>query len=1011
MLLTSLAMIASACVVVWVVSGYDAMVSRFGDRATEYLGRYDLFLVPDSLAESSISLELIDAIRKDSAVAELEPALQATVRVEADKPIEMNIGMEGPEMAGPGRGGPGSGARGRRGGGLGGPGGPGGPGMSGPGMSGPPGGGRGRPPRGMFFGGGPKLVGTQATTPPYELLEGRWIKHDDPALREAVISSQSAEQLQVKLGDAVFVISGTKEYRLKIIGIVAQATSAPTIQRQSSTGRPMMSGPGATMGPATSALYVPRALAEKISRQPGKVNLVSIKLREGTKAADFRTRWLSQVAQAKPAVLLVGTQDITGAMEEGMMAANARRQAWAATGMSLLAALFIIFTTLSMGVHERIRQFAMMRAVGLTRFQVACVIAVESLILGLIGWGGGLAAGWGLLTLLSQSKPDLFQDGASLGVWCVLLTGGSAFGGALFAAILPAWQVTRVQPLEAMSPRHAARPGMGLTAWTGLAGMALIAVNPLLVYVLPVADVNRYAVYMAVGCTSMAVGFLLLAPLAIVVTEAVFGPLVAQILGLEPRLLRSHLSSNLWRTLGTTVALTVGLGLYVSMMVWGYSMLQPFKPGDWVPDMLAAFQMGALPEAEIDAVRHIPGVIPEQCIPLAVEQPRLAGDITGSQQGNSVTRQDNVILIGLDPLVAFGGPKPLLRAEFVEGSPEEAIAKLKQGRYCVVPDHFLAATGLKIGDRFGMIPPESPDKPVEYTIAAAVSLPGWHWMTKFSGLRRRSGRSAAMVFAPYDDVRRDFGIKQINFFWMNVDTSFGAKHLDEVVKAEAARKAAMPAVASPTRGSIAVDLVVDAKRAAVVKIGEALQPIAERYLGVAQPVNAQGTWAVGAAMFGQSVRISTPDEVRTRILARADDMIWAMCQLPLITLLVTSLGVINTIMASVRARRWELGVLRSLGITRWAMTRMILAEGLLIGVVACLISLAFGVMAGWCGSGISQYVSFFGGMATPLFVPWSKLAVGFGATLLLCLAASLWPAFTTGRSEPLRLLQAGRAAM
>ena len=210
---------------------------------------------------------------------------------------------------------------------------------------------------------------------------------------------------------------------------------------------------------------------------------------------------------------------------------------------------------------------------------------------------------------------------------------------------------------------------------------------------------------------------------------------------------------------------------------------------------------------------------------------------------------------------------------------------------------------------------------------------------------------------------------------------------------------------------MATDLVVDAKRAAVVKAAEALQPIIDRYQGEQQPVNGQGTWAVGATMFGRSLRITTPDEVRTRILARADDMIWAMCQLPLITLLVTSLGVINTIMASVRARRWELGVLRALGVTRWAMARMILAEGLLIGLVACILSLAFGVMAGWCGTGISQYVSFFGGMATPLVVPWSKLATGFGAALALCLAAALWPAIATGRTEPLRLLQEGRSAM
>jgi putative ABC transport system permease protein len=935
MLLTSLAMIASACVVVWVVSGYDALLSEFGNKATKYLGRYDLFLVPDSLDESFIPAELIEAVRKDQAVAELEPALQWTVRVQADQP--MPTGMDGTGAGGSGKGRP-------------------------PGRGGP---------------GGPKLVGTSAATPPYELLEGRWIDHRDPALREAVIGNQSAEQLQVKLGEEVLVIFGTKEYRLKIVGIVAQTSSAPSIQKPSPTGRPMASGSGATLGPAASALYVPMALAEKITRQSGKVNLVSIRLRQGGSVPEFRTRWIPQVAQARPAVLLVGVADIASAMEQEVLAANARKQAWAATGMSLLAALFIIFTTLSMGVDERIRQFAVMRAVGLTRFQVACVIAAESLVLAVIGWGGGLAAGWALLGIAGRAKPELFHGGASLGTWCVILTGASAFGGALIAAILPAWQATRVQPLEAMSPRRSVRPSMKFVTTAGALGIALIAVNPLLVYVMPIADATRYGVYLALGCTSMAAGFLLLAPLTIVAAELALGPCIARFVGLEPRLLRCQLTSNLWRSLGTTVAMSVGLGLYVSMMVWGYSMLEPFKPGAWVPDALVNIPSGGLPDAEMDAVRHIEGVIPRQCIPLAVEQPRLAGDITHSGQGSSVTRQDNVIIIGLDPQVAFGGPKPLIRAEFVQGTPEDAVARLKQGRQCIVPDHFLSATGLKIGDRFEMVPPEQPERPVEYTIAGAVSLPGWHWMTKFSGLRRRGGSAAAMVFAGYDDVRRDFGLKRINFIWMNVDPSLGA----------------------------------DAKRATVVKIGEALRPIADRYLDERQPAGVPGTSSMGATMFGQSLRISTPDEVRVRILGRADDVIWAMCQLPLITLLVTSLGVVNTIMASVRARRWELGVLRALGVTRWAMFRMILAEGLLIGLVACLLSLSFGVTAGWCGKGISQYVSSFGGLATPLVVPWSKLALGLCGTLVLCLAAALWPAISTGRAEPLKLLQEGRAAM
>jgi putative ABC transport system permease protein len=99
------------------------------------------------------------------------------------------------------------------------------------------------------------------------------------------------------------------------------------------------------------------------------------------------------------------------------------------------------------------------------------------------------------------------------------------------------------------------------------------------------------------------------------------------------------------------------------------------------------------------------------------------------------------------------------------------------------------------------------------------------------------------------------------------------------------------------------------------------------------------------------------------------------------------------------------------GLTRFALFRLIVAEALLIGLVACLLSLAFGLMAGWCGAGISQYVSFFGGLNPTLIIPIRQLAIGFGATLLLCLAASLWPAIITGHTEPLKLLQAGRSAM
>ena len=821
----------------------------------------------------------------------------------------------------------------------------------------------------MFFG-TPKLVGVQSSLPPYPLLEGRWIDPTDSQARLTVIAQPLAEAMQLKLGDEVLVISGTKEYRLKVVGILEQTSNAPTLQKRSPTGRPMRSGPGPTLGPPPLALYVPQSLAEKIARKPGQVNLASLKLREGADGKAFRQRWLDRLASAEPPLLLVGPEELRSAMEEGMWAANARRQAWSATGMALLAAVFIIFTTLSMGVTERVRQLAVLRAVGLSRLQVAGIIVMESLLLGLLGWAGGLVAGWGMLQVLAWAKPELFDGPVSLGTWCIGLSGASALGGAMLAAIVPAWQATRVPPGEVLFPPGTRRPRwvwlLGLTT----VGLVLIGVNPLVVFVVQLPEEARYDLYAAVGCTSMALGFLALTPLIIVLIEAVLGPGLAWTFRLQPYLLRSQLSSHLGRTLGATAALSVGLGLYAAMMVWGYSMLEPFKPGDWTPDMLAAFQLGGLPESEVETVRHMPGVLADQCLPLAVEQPRLAEDITGSRFGTSVTRQDNVIMVGVEAEGAFGGPNPVFKLQFVHGSAEEAIRLFRQGRYCIVPDHFLTATGLGIGDRFSVVPPARPDRPVEYTIAGAVRLPGWHWMTKFSGLRRRSGRAAALVFAPYEQVRKDFDLKEINFFWLNRD-----------------------------------------KQVPVDETGKALAELAQRYPGPPQPVNQQGTWAFAARMYGASVRVTLPEDIYDRLIQRADSMIWTMCQLPLLTLVVSSLGVINTVMASVRARRWELGVLRSVGLSRNGLFRLILAEGVLIGLVACTLSLAFGVMAGWCGIGISQYVSFFGGMETPLVVPWTKMAGGFGLAWALCLAGAFGPALSAARQDPLSLLQEGRAAL
>src|SRR5437762_3044321 len=122
---------------------------------------------------------------------------------------------------------------------------------------------------------------------------------------------------------------------------------------------------------------------------------------------------------------------------------------------------------------------------------------------------------------------------------------------------------------------------------------------------------------------------------------------------------------------------------------------------------------------------------------------------------------------------------------------------------------------------------------------------------------------------------------------------------------------------------------------------------------------------------------------------------------------VAALGVTNTIMASIRSRRWQFGVLRSVGVTRAQLLRLVLAEALLLGLVGCALGLVAGFQMSVDANGLSRYIA---GYVVPLKPPWGLIGIGAGIVVVTAVLASIWPAAGVARAEPLALLQAGRAS-
>ncbi|MFV0444622.1 MAG: ABC transporter permease [Planctomycetaceae bacterium] len=991
-LVTIAGIIASACAVVWVVSGYDAMVSQFDENAGKYFGRYDLLLVPQGPPGETATVDpkLIEQLKADVGVLELNPISQSRVSIarvarpddsqEEESSLGLLIGTRPPV--------------------------------------------NGAPPI------DPVMVATSAMEPPYDLVDGEWINGDSIAF-----SSGAAERLNVKVGDEVLVTTLVNQLRLPVVGIVEQAPQVMSSGRRGprlnsrggssnsdsaaagggpSDGRGEPGGgrggsgvgpgrggrgggpgrgsrPGGgerpapenagnesaatetvrlgiptvfTSGMATNAVYVRPELAARINGFNSPPALLQVALRDTIDSQQFKAAWGERLATSQPPLQLVDFSSVREGMEGGMRSSSQLSQAYAATGFAALAAVFIIFSLLSMGVSERTREFALLRAVAFSRWQIAGIIAVESLVLAILGWIGGLVCGYLLILVGSRWVPSLFSSGAELGWMTFWLTGATVLLGAAGAAIIPAWRATRIQPIEAMSGARLSRPRRSLYWISSLVGLMLAVLAPLSVFGLPISDEWRVWCYSFVTYPALLIGMVLMTPAFVVLTERVFGRIVAVVFRLDPRLLESQLSSHLWRTIGATLALSVGLGLYASTQTWGFSMLVPFMPGKWLPDVLVSFQPGGLDADGLAAVKQVEGVNPDKVLPLAVEQALFNWSGKEAPPG---LRYDNAVLLGFDAPQAIGGDHPLVSLDFIAGERPAVIEELNRGGTCIISYGFSKVSGLGLGDSISFTPPNAEKQRVTYHIAGIVALPGWQWTTKFSGVRRHFVRTACMIFVDRQTLLRDFHLPREEFCWLNL------------------------------RPGADLD---------AVEAG--FQQVAEKHSkGTFQ---ADGIGAVTA--YRPFARMTATETVRRAISLRAHDMIWGMSQLPLITLCIMSLAVVNAVIASVRSRQWEFGILRSVGATRWQLVRLVIAETLQIGVAACLLSLSFGLIAGWCGVGMAAYGNWgsFSIDAPSFLIPWKQLGLGFAITLGLCGLAAVCPAVRIGRREPLSLLTAGRSA-
>ena len=115
--------------------------------------------------------------------------------------------------------------------------------------------------------------------------------------------------------------------------------------------------------------------------------------------------------------------------------------------LSVIVSLFGIVNTLVLTIFERTRELGMLRAVGMTRWQVRSMISLESVVTALIGAVIGIALGIVLAVLLIVRVDFLVLSWPIVSLVIFALVAAVA---GVVAAIFPAQRAARLNVLQAL---------------------------------------------------------------------------------------------------------------------------------------------------------------------------------------------------------------------------------------------------------------------------------------------------------------------------------------------------------------------------------------------------------------------------------------------------------------------------------------------------------------------------------------------------------------------------------
>jgi putative ABC transport system permease protein len=288
-------------------------------------------------------------------------------------------------------------------------------------------------------------------------------------------------------------------------------------------------------------------------------------------------------------------------------------------GVAVFVSCFIINNTFAILLGQRVRELALLRAIGAAGRQVRRMVLGEAAVVAAVSWvvgvGVGVLIALGIRALINSLGGDLPSTSIVITPRTLIVALIVAFAVTLLSALRPARRAATVPPIAAISgtwdmePAHVGRRAVGAAVVT-VGGLAILL----------------EALYGRPGGTGLtlslcglgaALVFLGVAGLSHLIARPVvstMGKPLGRVFRVPGRLARENAARNPRRTSSTASALMIGLALVSAISVLGASVKQSFSESlrsSITADLFITTNNNTgsgFPPAVVDAAKKVPGV-------------------------------------------------------------------------------------------------------------------------------------------------------------------------------------------------------------------------------------------------------------------------------------------------------------------------------------------------------------------------------------------------------------------